>query len=212
MRIEKEFQFPLEEFCIPNHYKDDVESVLIPHGLIQDKVEKLAEIIVKETKDASLVACCILKGAHLFYSDLLNAIKRKRRVVDAKLEQLPLQLEFIRVKSYHNAESTGKVEIQGINMEGLKDKHVLLVEDIVDTGNTMKNLLQEISKFSPKSVKVVSLLVKRTPLSNGYTPDYYGFSIPDTFCVGYCLDYNEYFRDLDHICAISKVGMEKYKQ
>eukprot|EP00835_Amoeboradix_gromovi_P000300 NODE_10_length_47437_cov_0.363429.p18 type:complete len:213 gc:universal NODE_10_length_47437_cov_0.363429:6292-6930(+) len=212
MKIEKDLKFDLEEFCIPTHYNDDVEYVMIPHGLIQDRVEKLAEQIVEETSDGSLVACCILKGGHLFYSDLMKSVKNKRRVVNARLEQVRLQLEFIRVKSYHNSHSTGKVDIQGIDLSGLKGKHVLLVEDIIDTGTTMRELLKAIHQYEPKSIKVVSLLVKRTPLSNGYTPDYYGFSIPDVFCVGYCLDYNEYFRDLDHICAISEKGKEKYKQ
>ena len=212
MKIEKDLKFDLEDFCIPSHYQNDVEYVMIPHGLIQDRVEKLAEQIVNETSDGELVACCILKGGHLFYSDLMNAVKRKRKVVNAKLEQVRLQLEFIRVKSYHNTTSTGTVDIQGCDLAGLKGKHVLLVEDIVDTGTTMREVLKAIHPFEPKSLKVVSLLVKRTPLSNGYSPDYFGFSIPDVFCVGYCLDYNEYFRDLDHICAINDTGKEKYKQ
>lgn len=67
----------------------------------------------------------------------------------------------------------------------------------------MVQLLKKLETFSPKSVKVTSLLIKKTPKSNGYIPDYVGFSIPDEFVVGYALDYNEYFRDLDHICVIS---------
>lgn len=67
----------------------------------------------------------------------------------------------------------------------------------------MVQLLKKLEGFAPKSVKVTSLLVKKTPKSNGYIPDYVGFSIPDEFVVGYALDYNEYFRDLDHICVIS---------
>lgn len=76
----------------------------------------------------------------------------------------------------------------------------------------MVALLQKLKTYEPASIKVVSLLVKKTPRSNSYVPDYAGFSIPDLFVVGYCLDYNEHFRDLDHICEISKVGMEKYRE
>lgn len=79
----------------------------------------------------------------------------------------------------------------------------MIVEDIIDTGATMVQLLKKLQTFEPKSVRVTSLLIKKTPKSNGYIPDYVGFSIPDEFVVGYALDYNEYFRDLDHICVIS---------
>lgn len=81
---------------------------------------------------------------------------------------------------------------------------------ILDTGRTMKKLLNTLAEYKPKSVKVASLLVKRTPLSSGYRPDFIGFEIPDHFVVGYALDYNEYFRDLNHICVINDHGKEKY--
>jgi len=80
---------------------------------------------------------------------------------------------------------------------------LLIVEDIIDTGATMVHLLEKLKTFNPNSVRVTSLLVKKTSRSNGYTPHYVGFAIPDAFVVGYALDYNEYFRDLDHICVIS---------
>lgn len=81
---------------------------------------------------------------------------------------------------------------------------------VVDTGRTMKKLLTTLDKYKPKSVHVASLLVKRTPLSCGYRPDYTGFEIPNHFVVGYALDYNEYFRDLQHVCVINDVGKKKY--
>ncbi len=84
------------------------------------------------------------------------------------------------------------------------------MEDIVDTGHTMVGLIETLKRFNPNSIRVASLLLKRTPKSNGYIPDYVGFAIPDAFVVGYCLDYNEVFRDLDHICIISEQGKTKY--
>lgn len=92
----------------------------------------------------------------------------------------------------------------------LKGKNVLIVEDIIDTGRTMQRLLATLAKYEPKSVTVACLLRKRTPLSDNYAPHYVGFEIPDKFVVGYALDYNEYFRDLAHICAISEYGKQKY--
>ncbi|NXP35724.1 PRDC1 protein, partial [Leiothrix lutea] len=87
----------------------------------------------------------------------------------------------------------------------------LFYKDIVGTGRTMKVLLNNIEKYKPKMIKVASLLVKRTSRPDGYRPDYYGFEIPDLFVVGYALDYNEHFRDLNHICVINDHGKAKYR-
>ncbi|XP_031409727.1 phosphoribosyltransferase domain-containing protein 1-like isoform X2 [Meleagris gallopavo] len=99
----------------------------------------------------------------------------------------------------------------GDDLSKLTGKNVLIVEDIVGTGRTMKVLLNHIEKYNPKMIKVASLLVKRTSWPDGYRPDYYGFEIPDLFVVGYALDYNEYFRDLNHICVINDRGKAKYR-
>jgi hypoxanthine phosphoribosyltransferase len=91
-----------------------------------------------------------------------------------------------------------------------KNKNLLVIEDIVDSGRTMKAFTEKLNTMNAKSVKVASLFLKRTPLSNGYIPDYVGFEIPNHFIVGYCLDYNEHFRDLEHVCVISETGKKKY--
>ncbi|MPC09591.1 Hypoxanthine-guanine phosphoribosyltransferase [Portunus trituberculatus] len=97
-----------------------------------------------------------------------------------------------------NDDSTGDIRvIGGDNLSNLRGQNVLVVEDIIDTGRTMSRLLAILQKHEPKSVKVASLLVKRRPDSTGYRPDYCGFEVPDKFVVGYALDYNEYFRDLN---------------
>ncbi|KAI9146247.1 phosphoribosyltransferase-like protein [Paraphysoderma sedebokerense] len=202
--------YPLDHFVIPTHYRKDLESVLIPHGLILDRVEKLAADIVADNAEP-IIACCILKGGHQFFADLINQIKKRQSRVG---KTVPLKLEFIKVKSYHNDSSTGSVEISlsESQMQEFKGKNLLLVEDIIDTGKTMEKLLGKLKEYSPSSVRVVSLLLKDTPRSNGYVPDYVGFEIPDQFVVGYALDYNEYFRDLDHICIINEHGKQAYAQ
>ena len=99
---------------------------------------------------------------------------------------------------FKNQESNGEVQIIGSDdMSNIKGKNVLIVEDIIDTGRTMVKLLKTMEKYSPKQVRVCSLLVKRTSRSNGFLPDYAGFSIPEKFVVGYALDLNEHFRDLE---------------
>ncbi|RUS21405.1 phosphoribosyltransferase-like protein [Endogone sp. FLAS-F59071] len=200
-------KYLLEHFVIPSHYAHDLDSILIPHGVIMDRIEKLAKLIV-ENSSGPLVCCCILKGGHQFFADLVNVLK-KLTTKDGK--SLPLSLEFIRVKSYHNTDS-GKVNIS-LTEEECKEfegKNLLIVEDIIDTGKTMVRLLDKLAQYKPRSVRVAALLLKKTDKSNGYVPDYVGFAIPDAFVVGYALDYNEYFRDLDHVCVISEHGKKSY--
>ncbi|KAJ2542689.1 hypothetical protein EV175_006036 [Coemansia sp. RSA 1933] len=199
---EDRFKYQLDHFVIPGHYTDDVESILIPHGLIMDRIAKLAQIITSEYDNERI-------GGHQFFSDLISYMKK---ALNKQGKTLPMTLDFIRVKSYENDKSTGNVQVSMTDKElqELKGKNLLLVEDIIDTGNTMRKLLETLAKYEPKSVKVASLLLKKTPLSCGYVPDYVGFAIPDLFVVGYCLDYNDIFRDLDHICAISDAGKTKY--
>ncbi|KAJ1857447.1 hypothetical protein GGH12_001611 [Coemansia sp. RSA 1822] len=207
--VEDKFKYSLDHFVIPDHYEKDVESILIPHGLIMDRIAKLAQIITSEYDNERVVVCCVLKGGHQFFSDLVRYMKK---ALNKQGKTLPITLDFVRVKSYENDKSTGTVQISMTDKElrDLHGKNLLLVEDIIDTGNTMKKLLETLSQYSIKSVKVASLLLKKTPLSCGYVPDYVGFAVPDLFVVGYCLDYNDIFRDLDHICAISETGKVKY--
>jgi hypoxanthine phosphoribosyltransferase len=215
--------YSLNHFLIPQHYAQDLESILLPKGIILDRVEALAKRIITDFlqtaqhPEKGLVMICVLKGGHQYFADLLNAIKRCN--ANTLQRSIPISLEFFRIKSYHNDASTGDVRVELTGNETWDDvaqrfqgKHLLIVEDIIDTGRTMKAFLAKLKDMQVASVKVTSLLVKRTPLSNGYIPDYVGFSIPDRFVVGYCLDYNEHFRDLDHICVINENGKQKYAE
>lgn len=200
--------YPLSMFCIPRHYKNDLSHVMIPKGLVDDRTEKLAMDIKEEFGHQPLVCLCVLKGGYKFFADLVDRLKALNTVCD---EPLPLKVDFIRLKSYVDDHSSNEVEvIGGDGLDSLTGKNVLIVEDIIDTGRTMQCLLKLMEKYKPKSVKVASLLVKRTPLSCGYRPDFTGFEIPNHFVVGYALDYNEYFRDLQHVCVINEEGKNKY--
>merc|ERR1712170_265862 len=202
--------YSLDMFCVPKHYEDDLESVLIPRGVIDDRIERLARDIFHEYGGEPLVALCVLKGGYKFFADLVEKIQILCR---NSQKTLPISIDFIRLKSYVDDQSSGDIKVMGgDNLSNLKGKNILVVEDIIDTGRTMQKLLNLLQKSSPKLVKVASLLVKRTPLSVGYKPDYTGFEIPDKFVVGYALDYNEYFRDLGHVCVINDAGKKKYAQ
>ncbi len=124
----------------------------------------------------------------------------------------PLTFDFIRVKSYVGTESSGDVRIEsiGVDLQALKGRHVLLCEDIIDTGTTMSMLIPHLQQYEPTTVRVATLLQKRTPKSNGFRADFVGFSIPDKFVVGYCLDYNEVYRDMQHICVMNESGIKKH--
>ncbi|XP_048246068.1 hypoxanthine-guanine phosphoribosyltransferase isoform X3 [Haliotis rufescens] len=207
--------YPLDMFCIPKHYEQDLQHVLIPSGLIDDRIERLARDIMRDFSHEAIVGLCVLKGGYKFFTDLLDKLKALNRNSEVSV---PMAVDFIRLKSYRssygskeNDISTGNIEvIGGDNLANLEGKNVLVVEDIIDTGGTMTQLLALLKEVKPKSVRVASLLVKRTSRSVGYRPDYVGFEVPDKFVVGYALDFNEYFRDLSHICVINDNGISKY--
>jgi|EP00624_Nannochloropsis_granulata_P000756 hypoxanthine phosphoribosyltransferase len=203
---------PISSFLIPPQYQDAVSHVLIPHGLIQDRIHKLAFDINQEYADKTLHLLCVLKGGSSFFWELQSALinlSSHRRTNTAKFQ---FSFDFVRVKSYEGTESTGTVQITGTDMKNLKGRHLLLVEDLIDSGLTMSQLVPHITKNAePESIRVAALMEKRTHRSCGFKADYVAFDIPDLFVVGYSLDYNEAFRDMLHICVINEHGIEKFK-
>lgn len=205
--------YPLNYFNLPLHYRDDLKSVLIPYGLVQDRIEALASRIFSDLHihiPEQLICMCVLKGGYRFFSDLVSKIQNENRLRNDR--SLPMSLEFIRVRSYVNDRSSDQLEIMGLSdLTALKNKHILIIEDIIDTGVTMAALKKELNKFGPKTIHVVSLFTKRRKDKKCiFEPDYSGFEVPDNFIVGYALDYNEYFRDLEHICVMKESGIAKY--
>ena len=134
--------YDLTTFCIASHYEDVLSNVLIPW---------LADA-------RGLTTLCVLKGEFKFYADLLNAIDHENRT---KPNSVAVSVDFIRVESYVNCESSGKVRVVGIdNLEFLKGKDVLIVEDVVESGKTITKLLEHVNQFEPNSVKVANLYSK----------------------------------------------------
>jgi len=210
IRIDSVNTYSLDSFTVPMHYVDYLKSILIPKGMIKDRIEKVAKDIHKDYYGKNLILVCVLKGGEKFFSDLSYYLDVLNS--NDKDNSVQFKHDYLKAKSYQNDKSTGEVKLTLTDFSALKGKDILLVEDIIDTGETMMRIIDELKKYSPKSVKVASLLVKDTKRSNGYKPDYAGFIIPPVFVVGYCLDYNEHFRDLSHICIINEHGKEKYKQ
>nr|XP_033494542.1 phosphoribosyltransferase domain-containing protein 1-like [Epinephelus lanceolatus] len=152
--------YSLDLFTYPEHYHEDIESVYIPHGVIMNRVERLAGYVMDDFGD-SIMVLCVLKGGYKFCADLVEFIKVLGRNSNKYLET---RVEFIRLKSYQNDQSTEELHIIGSrDLSFLRGKSVLIVEAIVDTGKTMKALLKHVETFEPKMVKVAGLLVKRVP-------------------------------------------------
>ncbi|KAM3185631.1 hypothetical protein ACTXT7_005966 [Hymenolepis weldensis] len=188
--------FPVTSFCIPERYAPYLDKVLVSNGMIKDRLQRLAGHIVETyeyegIKDVSIM--CVLKGGFKFFSDL---VEEMQRTIWARKTELCITVEFIRVKSYTDTTS-GQVNIRSIdNAMPIRDKNILVVDDICDTGKTMTKLCDYLYENGAKTVKSCCLLLKHTKLNVGYRPHFLGFEIPDEFIVGYAIDYNECFRDL----------------
>ncbi len=169
-----------------------VGKPLLTTRQIQTKVRELAKRISKDYAGKDLLVVGILKGAYMFFSDLVRSV------------EVPLTLDFIVASSYVKSESSGEVKIHYDVREDISDKHVLLVDDIVDTGVTLNQIRERILSRCPKSLKVCVFLDKKERRTVDVALDYVGYEIPDKFVVGYGLDYDNKFRNLPYISIFKK--------
>ncbi|AEX85492.1 hypoxanthine phosphoribosyltransferase [Marinitoga sp. 1135] len=164
-------------------------KVLLTEEQILNKAKELGKEITEYYKDIDeeIVAVCALKGSVHFFADLVKNIEHD------------MVYQFVSISSYHGGtQSTGKITVNSWLNYSLKGKHVLLIEDIVDTGNTIKFLMSEILKEEPASLKLTSLLIKNAH-DHGIKVDFPGFYIDNYFVIGYGLDYDEKYRNLPFI-------------
>ncbi len=162
-------------------------KVLITEKELQQRIEELAEQIYKDYNGKEITFICILKGSIFFTVELSKRIPSD------------INFEFIRVSSYRGENSTGKIELK-VDLQGdIKDKDVIIIEDIVDTGRTLSYLKEYLKEKEPKSVKICALLDKKERRVCELNADYVGFDIPDRFVVGYGLDVDEKYRNLPYV-------------
>jgi hypoxanthine phosphoribosyltransferase len=167
---------------------DDIEEVLIGEQELQARIHALGELIARDYAGKNLMLVGVLKGAAMFMVDLARAIP------------LPLDMDFMAISSYGGGTtSSGVVRILKDLDALIADKHVLVVEDIVDSGLTLRYLLDLLQKRQPLSLRVCALLDKGKAADSGIQADYLGFTIPDRFVVGYGLDYDQKYRNLPYI-------------
>jgi hypoxanthine phosphoribosyltransferase len=171
--------------------KDKEFETFIPASQIEGVVQQLAERINTDFKDKNPLFLAILNGSFVFAADLLRKIS------------IPCNISFVKFASYSGTETTEKVkELIGLNEE-INGRHIILIEDIVDTGNTIELILSDLSRMHPADVKIACFCHKPDAFRKSYKIDYIGMNIPNEFIVGYGLDYDGYGRNLPDIYKIT---------
>src|SRR5215831_2531893 len=166
-------------------------SILIDAEKLQTRISEMGASITRDYVDKTPHLICVLKGATMFLADLMKTI------------DLPLTIDFIAVSSYgKEKKSSGEVQVVKDLGESLEGRHVLIVEDILDTGLTLNYLINNFKSRGPASIKIVSLLNKPSRREIPVEASYVGFDIPDAFVVGYGLDFAERYRNLPFIAVL----------
>lgn len=169
---------------------DKTFKTFIPESEIQKRVAAVAEKINHDMAGKSPLLLAVLNGSFIFAADLIRYLT------------IPCEISFVKLASYQGTTSTGKIkEIIGIN-ENLENRDVIIVEDIVDTGNTMKRMLETLGTRNPRSLHICTLLVKPGKLQVPLNIEYCAMEIPNDFIVGYGLDYDQQGRNLRDIYTV----------
>lgn len=177
---------------------NDVERVLLTEEQIAEKVREIGAQITKDYTGEKLLIITILKGSVIFAADLLREIK------------IPVEIDFMCLSSYGSGStSSGVVKIVKDLNEPIEGKNVLIIEDILDSGNTLSHLVKLLGTRNPKSIKIATLLDKPDRRVAHVDVAYKGFSIPDEFVIGYGLDYAEKYRNLPYVGILKREVYEK---
>lgn len=172
---------------MPKRWRGDLSGVLITEARIKDRVNELAALLTRDYEDKDLIVVALLTGTVVFLADLLRRLS------------LPLRLDFIGVSSYREETvSKSLVFTKELRLE-VKERDVLLVDDILDTGRTLVRVTDRLQRLKPRSLRTCVLLDKPARRTEKITVDYVGFVIPDLFVVGYGLDFAERYRNLPFI-------------
>lgn len=181
-----------------NELWDDVESVLLTQQQIRERVAQLGRRLSEDYAGKNPVLVSVLKGAYIFMADLSRALT------------IPCSVDFMAVSSYgRGTESSGTVRIIKDLDTNIQNKHVIVVEDILDSGVTLSHLLGLLQGRGPASLRLVALLDKPARRQAQVEIDYRGFEVPDAFLVGYGLDYAEKYRNLPDLCILKPQVYER---
>jgi hypoxanthine phosphoribosyltransferase len=173
-------------------FEGNITEPVISESDIKARVKAAGKRITEEYRGKPLLFVGMLKGAFVFLSDLVRAV------------EIPCEIEFMRISSYRGSTEAGKLKVTTDLAININDYHVIVVEDIVDTGKTLKYVTERLRLLEPLSLRVITLLDKPSRREVDFTPDESLFTIPDLVVVGYGLDYAEYGRNLPYIAEIKK--------
>lgn len=172
---------------------NDIEKVLITKEELDRIVGEIAEKINRDFAGEEVLLAVILKGSVVFATDLMRRLT------------VPVMIDFMQASSYGTGTKSTKVVNIKLDLKAdIENKNVILVEDIVDSGNTLTNLKAMLLRRNPKSLKICTLLDKPERRETEIQPDYVGTEIPDEFVVGYGLDYDEHYRELPYVGILSR--------
>lgn len=170
---------------------DKTFELYIPYEKIRAVVEKMADQMNTDFADKNPLFICILNGSFMFAAELFK-----------RIELVETEISFVKLASYQGDKTTGEVkQLIGLN-ENIEGRTVVVLEDIVDTGITIENILEQLTKLKPKELKIATLLLKPDALQKNVQLDYIGLEIPNDFIVGYGLDYNGHGRNLLDIYSV----------
>ena len=168
---------------------ENILKVLLSEEQIQERIRELGWTLSEEYADKDPIFVGVLKGVVVFFADMVRQIT------------VPCQFDFMWISSYEGTESTGKMTVKRDVSADLKGRHVVILEDIFDTGNSLDFTYRHLLSKEPASLKICTLLDKPERRNPAVTlkPDYVGFTIPNEFVVGYGLDFNEHYRNLPYV-------------
>lgn len=167
----------------------DIQEILLTEEQIKTRIAELGKELTADYAGKDPIIVGVLKGVVVFYADMIREIKTH------------CEMDFMWISSYAGTNSTGKMEVKRDIASDIKGRHVLILEDIFDTGNSLEFTVNHLKKQNPASIKICTLLDKPERRRAGVTlkADYVGFTIPNAFVVGYGLDYNEKYRNLPYV-------------
>ena len=166
-----------------------IEKVLITEEQLQARIRELGEELTREYADKDPIVVGVLKGVVVFYADMVRQLK------------IPCQMDFMCISSYSGTSTTGNMIVRKDVSADIKGRHVLILEDIFDTGNSLDFVVKHLLSKEPASLKICTLLDKPERRKEGITLqcDWTGFVVPNEFVVGYGLDFNEHYRNLPYV-------------
>ena len=177
----------------------DIQEILISEEQLRSRIAELGEELTRDYAGKDPIIVGVLKGVVVFYADMIRQIK------------VPCQMDFMWISSYQGTDSTGQMVVKRDVAGEVKGRHVLILEDIYDTGNSLDFTYRHLLAKEPASLKICTLLDKPERRKSGITlkPDYVGFTVPNAFVVGYGLDYNEHYRNLPYVGILKPEVYEK---